>query len=150
MKRSRSYLQRNNMEVTGYIDGLPVVRQKPGNSNALGHIKFIFPNSYNFYFHDTPSRGLFNRQQKAFSHGFIRLQQQPFDLAVYLLRNQPEWTNKKIKAAMNSSKEKWVTLNKTVGVFITYFTSWVDEDGVLHFADDVYGHEKKMAAHLFE
>jgi murein L,D-transpeptidase YcbB/YkuD len=112
-------------------------------------MKFIFPNSYNIYFHDTPSRSLFSRQQRAFSHGCIRLQQ-PFDLAVYLLRNQPEWTNEKIKAAMNSSKEKWVTLDKTVGVFITYFTSWVGEDGVLHFVDDVYGHDRKLAAHLFE
>ncbi|MEJ7828589.1 MAG: L,D-transpeptidase family protein [Segetibacter sp.] len=149
MKRSSSYLRRNNMEVTGYSNGLPIVRQKPGNSNALGHVKFIFPNSYNIYFHDTPSRSLFSRQERAFSHGCIRLQQ-PFDLAVYLLRNQPEWTNEKIKAAMNSSKEKWVTLGKTVAVFITYFTSWVDEDGVLHFTDDIYGHDKKLAAHLFE
>ena len=149
MKRSSSYLRRNNMEVTGYSNGLPIVRQKPGNSNALGHVKFIFPNSYNIYFHDTPSRSLFSRQERAFSHGCIRLQQ-PFDLAVYLLRNQPEWTNEKIKAAMNSSKEKWVTLGKTVAVFITYFTSWVDEDGILHFTDDIYGHDKKLAAHLFE
>jgi murein L,D-transpeptidase YcbB/YkuD len=149
MKRSSSYLRRNNMEVTGYSNGLPIVRQKPGNSNALGHVKFIFPNSYNIYFHDTPSRSLFNKQERAFSHGCIRLQQ-PFDLSVYLLRNQPEWTNEKIKAAMNSSKEKWVTLDKTVAVFITYFTSWVDEDGVLHFTDDIYGHDKKLAAHLFE
>ncbi len=149
MQRSSSYLSRNNMEVTGYSGGLPNVRQKPCSDNALGHVKFIFPNSYNIYFHDTPSRGLFNRQQRAFSHGCIRLQQ-PFDLAVYLLRNQPEWTNQKIKAAMNSSKEKWVTLDKTVAVFITYFTSWVDKDGVLHFTDDIYGHDKKLAAHLFE
>jgi len=149
MQRSSSYLRRNNMEITGYSNGLPIVRQKPGNSNALGYVKFIFPNSYNIYFHDTPSRGLFNRQQRAFSHGCIRLQQ-PFDLAIYLLRNQPEWTNEKIKAAMNSSKEKWVTLGKTVPVFITYFTTWVDEDGLLHFADDIYGHDKKLAAHLFE
>ncbi len=149
MKRSSSYLSRNNMEVTGYSNGLPIVRQKPGNSNALGHVKFIFPNSYNIYFHDTPSRGLFNRQQRAFSHGCIRLQQ-PFDLAVYLLRNQPEWTNEKIKAAMNSSTEKWVTLGKMVPVFISYFTSWVDEQGLLHFTDDIYGHDRKLAAHLFE
>jgi len=149
MRRSSSYLRRNNMEVTGYSNGLPIVRQKPGNSNALGHVKFIFPNSYNIYFHDTPSRDLFNRQQRAFSHGCIRLQQ-PFDLAVYLLRNQPEWTDEKIKAAMNNSKEKWVTLGKTVPVFITYFTSWVDEEGLLHFTDDIYGHDKKLAAHLFE
>jgi murein L,D-transpeptidase YcbB/YkuD len=149
MQRSRSYLRRKNMEVTGYSGGLPNIRQKPGNDNALGHVKFIFPNSYNIYFHDTPSRSLFTKQERAFSHGCIRLQQ-PFNLADYLLRNQPEWTKEKIKEAMNSSKEKWVTLDKTVKVFITYFTSWVDEAGVLHFADDIYGHDKELAAHLFE
>jgi murein L,D-transpeptidase YcbB/YkuD len=85
MQRSSSYLSRKNMEVTGYSGGLPNVRQKPGSGNALGHVKFIFPNSYNIYFHDTPSRSLFSKQQRAFSHGCIRLQQ-PFDLAVYLLR----------------------------------------------------------------
>jgi len=72
------------------------LQAKPGSSNALGNVKFIFPNSYNIYFHDTPSRGLFNRQQRAFSHGCIRLRQL-FDLEVYLLRNQPEWTNEKSK-----------------------------------------------------
>lgn len=148
MQRSSSYLSKKNMEVTGYSNGLPIVRQKPGNSNSLGHVKFIFPNSYNIYFHDTPSRDLFSRQQRAFSHGCIRVQR-PFDLAVYLLRNQPEWTNEKVKEAMDISKEKWVTLNKTVPVFITYFTSWVDANGLLHFADDIYGHDKKLAAHLF-
>jgi murein L,D-transpeptidase YcbB/YkuD len=115
----------------------------------LGHVKFIFPNSYNIYFHDTPSRDLFSRQQRAFSHGCIRVER-PYDLAVYLLRNQPEWTSENIKAAMDSSEEKWVTLGKSVPVFITYFTSWVDKDGILHFADDIYGHDKKLAAHLFE
>ncbi len=149
MQRSSSYLSRKNMEVTGYSNGLPIIRQKPGNSNALGHVKFIFPNSYNIYFHDTPSRDLFSRQQRAFSHGCIRVQR-PFDLAVYLLRNQPEWTNQKIKAAMGSSEEKWVTLGKAVPVFITYFTSWVDLDGLLHFTEDVYGKDKELAAHLFE
>ena len=149
MRRNGSYLRRKNMEVTGYSNGLPIVRQKPGNSNALGHVKFIFPNSYNIYFHDTPSRDLFSRQQRAFSHGCIRVQR-PYDLAVYLLRNQPEWTSENIKAAMDSSEEKWVTLGKSVPVFITYFTSWVDKDGILHFADDIYGHDKKLAAHLFE
>jgi len=149
MNHSKNYLARKNMEVTGYSGGLPVVRQKPGGANALGKVKFIFPNSYNIYFHDTPSKSLFNRQERAFSHGCIRLQQ-PFDLAVYLLRNQPEWTNEKIKAAMNSSKEKWVTLDKVVPVFITYFSSWVDADGLLHFADDIYGHDKRLAVQLFE
>jgi len=148
MQRSSSYLRRKNMEVTGYSSGLPIVRQMPGNSNALGQVKFIFPNSYNIYFHDTPSRGLFNQAQRAFSHGCIRLQH-PFDLAVYLLRNQPEWTNENIKQAMNSAKEKWVALGTSVPVFITYFTSWVDEDGLVHFVDDIYGHDKKLAAQLF-
>ena len=148
MQRSGSYLRRKNMEVTGYSNGLPIVRQKPGKSNALGHVKFIFPNSYNIYFHDTPSRDLFSKQERAFSHGCIRVQN-PFNLAEYLLRNQPEWTSEKIKAAMDSSEEKWVTLDKSVPVFITYFTAWVDADGILHFADDIYGHDKKLATHLF-
>lgn len=68
----------------------------------------------------------------------------------YNSRNYNWWTNERIKTAMNSSKEKWVTLDKTVPAFITYFTLWVDEDGVLHFADDVYRHDKKLAAHLSE
>ncbi len=149
MNRSSRYLARKNMEVTGYSGGLPIVRQKPGGANALGKVKFIFPNHYNIYFHDTPSKTLFNRQDRAFSHGCIRLQQ-PFDLAVYLLRNQTEWTNEKIKAAMNSGKEKWVTLNKIVPVFITYFTAWVDKEGALHFADDIYGHDKELGKQLFQ
>ena len=149
MKRNKNYLKRNNMEVTGYSGGLPVVRQKPGNSNALGRVKFLFPNSYNIYFHDTPSKSLFGREQRAFSHGCIRLHQ-PFELAEYLLRDQPEWTSEKIKQAMNQSSDKWVTLSKVVPVFITYFTSWVDENNLLHFAEDIYGHDKKLAEHLFE
>ena len=122
MKRSSSYLRRKNMEVTGYSGGLPIVRQKPGSGNALGKVKFIFPNSYNIYFHDTPSRGLFNRQERAFSHGCVRVHQ-PFDLAAYLLKDKPEWTDEKIKAAMNRSTEKWVTLDKIVPVlhYLFYF-----------------------------
>lgn len=149
MQRSRNYLARNNMEVTGYSNGLPVVRQKPGGSNALGRVKFIFPNSYNIYFHDTPSRSLFSRQQRAFSHGCIRVQQ-PFELAKYLLRNNDSWTDPSIRAAMNSGTEKWVSLPQTVPVFITYFTSWVDHRGIVHFANDIYGHDEQMAQHLFE
>ena len=137
------------MEITGYSEGLPIVRQKPGNENALGHVKFIFPNSYNIYFHDTPSRYLFNREHRAFSHGCIRLHQ-PFDLAVYLLKDQPEWTKEKIKAAMERSTEQWVTLKQSVPVYITYFTAWVDNENLLHFAEDIYGHDKRLAEHLFE
>ena len=148
MKRNPNYLSRNNMEETGFSNGLPIIRQKPGGNNALGKVKFIFPNSYNIYFHDTPAKKLFGREKRAFSHGCIRLAE-PNKLAKYLLRNQPEWTSEKIKRAMNSSKEKWVTINETVPVFITYFTSWVSNDGLLNFREDIYGHDKRMERHLF-
>ncbi len=149
MQRSSSYLNRKNMEVTGYSNGLPLVRQKPGQNNSLGKVKFIFPNSYNIYFHDTPAKSLFDKQDRAFSHGCIRLHR-PFDLAEYVLADQPQWTGEKIKEAMNSSAEKWVTLKKTIPVFITYFTSWVDKNGLLHFAKDIYGHDADLAEHLFQ
>jgi murein L,D-transpeptidase YcbB/YkuD len=149
MRRNSNYLARNNMEQTGTSNGLPVIRQKPGGGNALGRVKFIFPNSYNIYFHDTPAKSLFNESSRAFSHGCIRLGE-PVKLAEYLLRDQPEWTPEKIKEAMNASKEKWVTLKKSVPVFISYFTAWVDSEGLLNFRTDIYGHDKKMAAHLFE
>ncbi len=149
MRRNSNYLARNNMEQTGTSNGLPVIRQKPGGANALGRVKFIFPNSYNIYFHDTPAKSLFNESNRAFSHGCIRLGE-PLKLAEYLLRGQPEWTPEKIKEAMSASKENWVTLKKPVPVFISYFTAWVDSDGLLNFRNDIYGHDKKMAAHLFE
>ena len=148
IKRNPNYLAKMNMERTGSSGGLPVIRQKPGGANALGKVKFIFPNSYNIYFHDTPSKSLFNRDIRAFSHGCIRLAE-PVKLATYLLRNQPEWTTEKINVAMSSSIEKWVPLKKSLPVFITYFTAWVDSEGLLNFRDDVYGHDKNLAKHLF-
>ena len=148
MRRNGSYLARNNMEQTGVSDGLPVIRQKPGPGNSLGLVKFIFPNSYNIYFHDTPAKSLFDREQRAFSHGCIRLEK-PTDLAEYLLKDKPEWTTDSIQKAMNSGKEKWVALAEPVPVFISYFTAWVDGDGLLHFREDVYGHDAKMAERLF-
>ena len=148
MNRSETYLSRNNMEVIGYSNGLPVVRQKPGNNNALGRVKFIFPNRYNIYFHDTPAKTLFNKQNRAFSHGCIRIQK-PFEMANYLLRDDEEWTDEKIKSAMNRSNEKWVKLDKAIPVYIIYLTSWVDKDGLVHFRDDIYGHDKRMYDHMF-
>ena len=149
IKRNPNYLAKMNMEQTGYSDGLPVIRQKPGGANALGKVKFIFPNSYNIYFHDTPSKSLFNKEARAFSHGCIRLAE-PEKLATYLLRNQPEWTKQKMNLAMSASIEKWVSLKEPLPVFITYFTAWVDSEGLLNFRDDIYGHDKRLAKHLFE
>ena len=149
IRRNGNYLSKMNMERTGYSGGLPVIRQKPGGSNALGKVKFIFPNSYNIYFHDTPSKTLFNQDKRAFSHGCIRLAE-PEKFATYLLRGMPEWTTEAISVAMNASAEKWVPLNKEVPVFISYFTAWVDSEGLLNFREDIYGHDKKMAKQLFE
>ena len=148
IRRNRNYLAKMNMERTGYSGGLPVIRQKPGGQNALGRVKFIFPNSYDIYFHDTPSKSLFNEDNRAFSHGCIRLAD-PVKLATYLLRNQPEWTSEKMNIAMDSSIEKWVPLKKAIPVFITYFTAWVDSEGLLNFREDIYGHDKNLAKHLF-
>ena len=149
MRRRPGYLARNNMEITGRENGLPVIRQKPGLDNSLGLVKFLFPNSYNIYFHDTPAKTLFEQEKRTFSHGCIRLEQ-PFELARWLLKDRPEWTDSAILAAMQGSKEKWVTLAQPVPVFISYFTAWVDGEGLLHFRDDVYGHDRRMAMRMFE
>ena len=143
MKRNKNYLASHNME---WNNG--AVRQKPGSRNSLGLVKFLFPNSYSIYLHDTPSKSLFGESKRAFSHGCIRLSE-PQKLAEYILRNDNAWTKEKIKAAMNSGKEMYVTINPTIPVFIGYFTAWVDNNGDLNFRDDIYGHDKKMAAHLF-
>ncbi|MBS1777278.1 MAG: L,D-transpeptidase family protein [Bacteroidetes bacterium] len=148
MRRNPNYLARNNMEITGKSGGIPIIRQKPGGKNSLGRVKFLFPNNYNIYFHDTPAKSLFSREKRAFSHGCMRLSE-PKKLAEYLLRDQPEWTEQRIDSAMNLHKEKWVTLKNPLPVFVSYFTAWVDSDGLLNFRDDIYGHDKKMANRMF-
>jgi len=148
IKKNSNYIQKSNMEITGYSNGIPEVRQKPGPSNSLGLVKFLFPNNYNIYFHDTPNHELFSQSSRSFSHGCIRLGE-PKHLAEYLLRTDPAWNSDNIDSAMHQDKEKWVTLDKTIPVFITYFTAWVDTDGQLNFRKDIYGHDAKMAAKLF-
>jgi murein L,D-transpeptidase YcbB/YkuD len=143
---SVAYLQQHNMEITGEVDSVPVIRQLPGEGNALGKVKFLFPNSFNIYFHDTPDKGLFKKKQRAYSHGCIRLADAE-KLANYLLKD--EWTPEKIKMAMNSGKEKFVKIEDPIPVFIEYYTAWVDEDGVLQFRKDIYGHDRKMLRKLF-
>ncbi|WP_158799696.1 murein L,D-transpeptidase [Pedobacter sp. L105] len=149
MQHNRNYLAQKDMEQYGFSDGLPLIRQKPGNTNSLGRVKFLFPNSYNIYLHDTPAKSLFAEEKRAFSHGCIRLAQ-PKKLAEYLLEGRPEWTTEKIDKAMNSKTEIWVSMKQPVPVFITYFTSWVDKDGLLNFRDDLYGHDAEMAKQLFK
>jgi L,D-transpeptidase YcbB len=150
MGRSASYFSRRNMEIVGrYSDGLPMVRQKPGPSNALGRVKFLFPNSYNIYLHDTPSKSLFGQNTRAFSHGCIRVQD-PVRLARFLLDKDTAWPPEKIDEGMKGNKEITITLDQPVPVFVGYFTVWVDGKGKLHFRKDLYGHDKKMADRLFK
>ncbi|MEI6946165.1 L,D-transpeptidase family protein [Paraflavisolibacter sp. H34] len=149
MAKDPGYLDRQNMEITGEEDGLPVVRQRPGPDNSLGSVKFLFPNSFNIYFHDTNAKSLFSRAKRAFSHGCIRLEE-PERMAQYLLRHQPEWTPEKIREAMDSGQEKWVKLKDPVPVFITYYTAWVDDSGRLNFREDIYGHDKRLQEKMFQ
>jgi murein L,D-transpeptidase YcbB/YkuD len=145
MKRNPDYLNTHRMEIIGKEDGLPLIRQKPGAANSLGLVKFLFPNSYNIYLHDTPSKSLFGESARAFSHGCIRLGE-PVRLANFLLRNDKGWDSLKINTAMHASKEQYVTLRQTVPVFIAYFTSFVDRGNQLNFRDDIYQLDGKLAA----
>jgi murein L,D-transpeptidase YcbB/YkuD len=115
------------------------LRQKPGAQNSLGLVKFLFPNEFNVYLHDTPADNLFDRYTRNFSHGCVRVEK-PADLAAYLLRDQPEWTPEKIETAMHSNKETHVALKATVPVHIVYWTAWVDVKGLLQIRPDVYGY----------
>ncbi len=136
------------MEITGNEGGLPVIRQLPGDHNSLGRVKFLFPNSYNIYFHDTPAKSLFEKDKRAYSHGCIRLSD-PVKMANYLLKDDAQWSASAIEEAMNSGKEKYVKLKDPVPVLITYYTAWVDDNGALHFADDIYGHDKLSITKMF-
>jgi murein L,D-transpeptidase YcbB/YkuD len=149
LEKNPDYFASQNMEQTGTEGGLPVVRQKPGAGNALGKVKFLFPNSFNIYFHDTPSKSLFERDKRAFSHGCIRLAE-PEKMANYLLKDHPDWNPEKINVAMNAETEKFVKLKESVPVVITYYTSWVDDNGRLNFRDDIYSHDKKLSGKMFE
>ena len=148
MAKNPNYLASHNMEVTGTSGGIPVIRQLPGEENSLGKVKFLFPNSFNIYFHDTPAKSLFSKDKRAYSHGCIRLSE-PTKLAEYLLRSQPEWTSDKIAESMNAGVEKYVALKKSVPVIITYYTAWVDENGLLNFRDDIYGYDALLQKRMF-
>jgi murein L,D-transpeptidase YcbB/YkuD len=124
------------------------VRQRPGSKNPLGFVKFIFPNEHNVYLHDTPSDHLFNQVERGFSHGCIRIEK-PFEFAQYLLKDQKQWTPSTIKAAMHGGAEKYVNLSAKVPVYIVYFTSWVDDNGAVHFRDDIYNHDRDLEMAYF-
>jgi L,D-transpeptidase YcbB len=140
------YLASHNMEMVD-TDGKPRIRQLPGPDNPLGQIKFMFPNEYDVYLHDTPADHLFSRAERDFSHGCIRLER-PVQLAEYLLKDDPSWRGARLREAIVSGEQKSVKLPEPIPVHILYFTAWVEDDGTLHFRKDVYGHDARLAAAL--
>jgi L,D-transpeptidase YcbB len=131
------FIASQDMEVY-YEDGRRSVRQRPGPRNALGYAKFMFPNDFNIYLHDTPNHELFNRNVRAFSHGCIRLEK-PTELAECVLG----WPKEKVEAAMHGANNRQVTLPEKIPVYIVYFTTIV-ENGELYFGNDLYDRDSKL------
>ena len=122
-------------------------RQRPGAINALGLVKFIFPNHYDVYLHDTPSHSGFRRAFRALSHGCVRLAE-PEKLATYLRSDQPDWTKERIEEAMHAGHERAVRITTPVPVYLGYWTARVSSDGIVQFRDDLYGMDKREMAAL--
>jgi murein L,D-transpeptidase YcbB/YkuD len=165
IKRDRNYVAKQNFEITT-LDGKVVksgnvsddvvaqlqsgkfaIRQKPGPDNALGLVKLMFPNEYSVYLHSTPATELFSRSRRDFSAGCIRVEL-PAELTAWVLRNNPGWNVDRVRQEMQNGKDNVaVTLARTVPVFIVYGTAIAYENEV-HFYDDIYGHDAKLAAAL--
>jgi murein L,D-transpeptidase YcbB/YkuD len=157
VRKNPNYLNQKNMEVvTGsgkVVDPSTInwssksfpymIRQKPGGSNSLGLVKFMFPNSHSVYIHDTPARSLFEKEDRALSHGCIRLQN-PAKFAQILLKDNPAWTPQRIDEAMHQSKEQIVNLPKKIPVVLVYLTFWADSKGNAHFRQDIYGRDEYL------
>jgi L,D-transpeptidase YcbB len=162
LSRDPDYLRRENMEIVrGDGDnaqpvdataenvallrkGVLRVRQRPGPHNALGLVKFVFPNQENVYMHGTPAQALFSRSRRDFSHGCVRVED-PVALAEWVLKEQPEWTRDRILAAMQGTRSVRVSVPRPVQVILFYTTAAVmPEDGTIHFADDIYRHDARL------
>jgi murein L,D-transpeptidase YcbB/YkuD len=161
LRRDPAYLERNDLEmistrgdgtVTTVVDATTLaalrdgslrLRQRPGERNALGGVKFVLPNTMDIYLHATPARQLFERTRRDFSHGCIRVAD-PMGLTRFVLRDQPEWTDDRIEAAMAAGRTTTVKLAMTLPVIVFYTTAIVDRDGRALFLDDIYGHDRAL------
>lgn len=123
------------------------VRQKPGGRNALGRIKFMFPNKYNIYLHDTPADHLFEQSRRAYSHGCVRVER-PVDLADFVFRGTPEWDGNRIQSRINSGEHQVIRLKSKIPVYLTYFTAWPRQDGTIAFRADPYERDEDLKAQL--
>jgi murein L,D-transpeptidase YcbB/YkuD len=167
IEKDRDYLRKNNLEIVrgqgddadpvelsddaleGVARGQFRVRQRPGRGNALGPIKFVFPNDQNVYLHGTPAEELFDRSRRDFSHGCVRVED-PTGLAEWVLADQPEWTRDRIVEAMQDASRisRRVSLLRPLTVVLFYTTAEVEADGVVRFARDIYGHDRRLDAAL--
>lgn len=155
IKKDKGYLSKNNMIVLdrsgGKVDASQIdwqkmsggnfpyiIRQMPGKNNALGNVKFMFPNSHSVYLHDTPSRGLFSKDERAFSSGCIRVEK-PHELAKILLNDSVQWNDDRIQAAMRLSNERTVLLKRPIKVYLYYLTAWNGNN----FRKDIYNRDQR-------
>ena len=166
LRRDKTYLARKNIEIldeaesgTGldpqHIDWAAydeqkfpyTVRQPPGSRNPLGRVKFVIPNNYRIYLHDTPERFLFSRRERSFSHGCIRLEH-PLELAEYLLSQEPGEKAGEIPHYLSNTRTATLSLKGRWPIYLVYWTAWADEDGVIQFRDDFYNRDTKLIAGL--
>jgi L,D-transpeptidase YcbB len=149
--RGGGYLGGQNMEVVRNGLVVPaslhnlrapgvVIRQRPGTANSLGLVKFVFPNPFNVYLHDTNEKGLFVRARRALSHGCVRVEK-PVELARFVLEGQPEGSAQAIASALRGGSERHLAVATPIRVSVVYFTAWVDEDGTVRFPPDIYRHD---------
>jgi L,D-transpeptidase YcbB len=143
IEQDENYLAKHNIE---WNNGN--ARQKPGPNNALGLVKFVFPNSNSIYLHDTPSKNLFEYEYRAFSHGCINLKKAK-ELAEVLLIEDPDWPVEKINDAMKGEKETVCILKKKVPIHIGYLTTWVNDMGEINFYPDIYSRDNRLYQLLF-
>lgn len=169
IKKNRSYLKDNNYRVFKYkgsslVEVNPadinwqklnknnfnyLLRQDPGDNNALGRVKFLFPNKFSVYLHDTPSKELFEHSERSFSSGCIRIEK-PFELAEFLLKDKADWTEEKINEELKNNKEKYITLTQPFTIHLQYATAWVDEDMSINFRRDIYERDKRLNEAFFK
>jgi murein L,D-transpeptidase YcbB/YkuD len=115
--------------------------------NALGQIKFMFPNKFNVYLHDTPSREYFSQTVRTYSSGCIRIEQ-PIDLAEFLLKSDPKWTREHIQGAIAENREQTVAIPEPLDVHLLYWMTWVENDGSVHFCNDIYKRDERLRVAL--
>jgi L,D-transpeptidase YcbB len=139
------FAERQGYEVVQHGDRISI-RQPPGERNALGRIKFMFPNDHAVYLHDTPTRNLFAQSERAFSHGCVRVDQ-PFRLAEYVMNDEASWPQRRIEKMVGGS-ERTINLTQQLPVHIAYFTLAADAEGKLHRFGDLYGLDPRVEAML--